>query len=336
MIKKRLEIQHLQILVSHKCCKKSEIKFNSKNANNSMNKYQLITRNIKTLEEKQIFVFKPRWLCGLTTFILLLIIGLSFWMFNTIFSKWVNPLDYYNISSEKFTQIVHSLSELELTAKQNEQFVNLLQNIIAGKEVDIQDAVYSKKDQSETTNTNNLEQNKTINLPEIEKNAEARTISPNREQNASSNFKYKAKSSLQEINNSLNKERTLVPVGLIFFSPTNGNIVSHYMSKGKLYKNGISIISPPNTPICCVADGVIIFSEYLVDHNLYTTIIQHNHSIISVYRHFGKCLFASGAIVHTGDVISIVDNSNQNGDYNFVFELWIDFHHVNPEDYILF
>jgi murein DD-endopeptidase MepM/ murein hydrolase activator NlpD len=309
--------------------------FASKNAKNGINKYLLIARNIQTLEEKKIFVFRPKWLYWLTTFIVGSIMGLSFWMFNTIFSKFVNPLNYYNISSEKFTQIVDSLNELELSAKQNEQFVSLLQAMIAGKEVDIKDIYHTKNRETININHNHLEENKIAGLEKSKSTGNSNFVDSIHEHN-SGHVSTSTTISYPKDLDRPGKAKDFESMGLVFLPPANGNILSHYMDNNTPYKNGVTIISPANTPICCIADGVVIFSEYVLNQNLYTTIIQHSKSIISVYRHYGKCLLSTGDVVHTGDVISIVNNATQKGEYNFVFELWIDFHRVNPEEHIIF
>lgn len=98
-------------------------------------KYQLIYRDLETLQERSICRYRPRWMYVFAIALLICIMAFSFLLFNTVFSLWVNPFHYYNISKDKFNELTNTIRDLELHAKQNDEFVKLLQKVINGENV---------------------------------------------------------------------------------------------------------------------------------------------------------------------------------------------------------
>lgn len=98
-------------------------------------KYQLIYRDLETLQEKSICKYRPVWMYIFATLIFTSIMAFSFLLFNTVFSLWVNPFHYYNISKDRFNELATTIRDLELHAKQNDEFVRLLQKVINGENV---------------------------------------------------------------------------------------------------------------------------------------------------------------------------------------------------------
>lgn len=63
-------------------------------------------------------------------FFIITIIGFSFYLFNTFFSRFVNPFHFYKVSEKKFNRVVEDLVVLEKKVDQNDKYISLLQKII--------------------------------------------------------------------------------------------------------------------------------------------------------------------------------------------------------------
>lgn len=297
-----------------------------------MNRYQLILRDQETLEDRKVCSFQWKWFYTTSVFLVIIIMCLSFWLFNTIFSKWVNPLHYYNISSEKFIKMSSTIQELETHAKQHEQYILMLQSIINGEELPKNVINNINNNESSTLNKKAASHTDAID----DHNHENENESHNTEHECNHQVYASKAEKLPTKQKTSSLSITRETKNKIFFPPTNGNIISHYKEKSNPYKNGITMHAVKHSPVCCVNDGIVVFSEFVESQNNYVTIIQHKDSILSIYRYKAKPLRTAGAIMHAGDIIAILDSSTNDNEHNFAFELWMDCHHVNPEDYMVF
>lgn len=92
--------------------------------------YKIILRNVDTLKETFLFKIHKYWFWVYFWILILAVMGLSFYLFNTSFSKFVNPFHFYGVSKEKFNTMIRDLDELEKKAEQNTKYIELLQKII--------------------------------------------------------------------------------------------------------------------------------------------------------------------------------------------------------------
>lgn len=119
-----------------------------------------------------------------------------------------------------------------------------------------------------------------------------------------------------------------------FYPPIQGRISASYSNQDHHY--GIDILAPKDTPISTIADGTVISSEYNLETGN-TISVQHANNIISTYKHNAELLKSVGEYVRSGEPIAIIGNTGTKTDgAHLHFELWVDGHSVNPDDYIDF
>lgn len=121
---------------------------------------------------------------------------------------------------------------------------------------------------------------------------------------------------------------------LYFFTPIKGFITSGFNADGGHY--GIDIVGPENEPIKSTLGGYVFFSSWTSETG-YVLCIQHDHNLISTYKHNSVLLKKAGDYVNAGDVIAIIGSS---GEYStgphLHFELWHNGLAVNPENFVVF
>lgn len=122
--------------------------------------------------------------------------------------------------------------------------------------------------------------------------------------------------------------------GLIFYTPTRGNISSRFNEEIRHF--GIDIAANPNESVVAALDGTVIMSAYTAETG-YVMMIQHNQEFISVYKHCGALLKREGETVTAGEAIALVGNTGTlTTGPHLHFELWYRGKAVNPENYIVF
>lgn len=121
---------------------------------------------------------------------------------------------------------------------------------------------------------------------------------------------------------------------IVLFSPANGTISEPYNLKAKHY--AVDIVLVKDAPIKAVADGTVIFAEWTSETG-HVIIIEHPNHLISVYKHNASLNKQQGDFVKSGEVIAAAGST---GEYStgphLHFELWMDGHPLNPEDFIDF
>lgn len=121
---------------------------------------------------------------------------------------------------------------------------------------------------------------------------------------------------------------------LYFVPPVSGEISAGYLASEKHY--GVDILAPKNTPVKAILDGFVISSDWTLETGN-TLGIQHDHNLISFYKHNSQLLKSIGDQVRAGEAIAIIGNTGTLSDGPHLhFELWAEGKPVNPEDYIVF
>lgn len=121
---------------------------------------------------------------------------------------------------------------------------------------------------------------------------------------------------------------------LHFFPPLKGTITSGFAPKEEHF--GIDIVASENTPIKACLDGTIIDAYWNVESGN-VIVIQHDHGLISFYKHNSVLLKKTGNFVKAGDVIAIIGNTGElSTGPHLHFELWQNKLPLNPADYIIF
>ncbi|MBQ0024565.1 MAG: M23 family metallopeptidase [Bacteroidales bacterium] len=122
--------------------------------------------------------------------------------------------------------------------------------------------------------------------------------------------------------------------GLHFYPPVKGIVTQEF---NKLAGHPfIDVTAPENTSICSILDGTVISAEWN-DKTGYTIQIQHDHNIVSVYKHNEKLLRKAGDKVSAGTPVAIIGNTGElSTGTHLHFELWHNGEAVNPALYITF
>ncbi len=121
---------------------------------------------------------------------------------------------------------------------------------------------------------------------------------------------------------------------IYFYSPLKGIIVREFKESEKHY--GIDIVSKPGETVLSIMSGTVIFSGWTVETG-YVLMIQHNHDLISAYKHNSKLLKKAGEKIAAGEAIANVGNSGElTTGPHLHFELWYQGKAVDPAEYIIF
>lgn len=121
---------------------------------------------------------------------------------------------------------------------------------------------------------------------------------------------------------------------LHFFPPVKGTQTSNFNPREG--HNGIDIVAPENTPIKACLDGIVIETYWNLESGN-VIMIQHDHGLISFYKHNSQVLKRPGAKVRAGDVIAIIGNTGEmSTGPHLHFELWHDKTALDPKEFINF
>lgn len=122
--------------------------------------------------------------------------------------------------------------------------------------------------------------------------------------------------------------------GLHFFSPVSGMITDGYnKAKGHPY---VDVAAPAGTPVCAVLDGTVISAGWN-DETGYTIEIQHDHNLVSVYKHNEQLTKKTGEKVQAGTSVAFVGGTGSlSTGVHLHFELWHNGEAIDPTLYIKF
>ncbi|NQY06080.1 MAG: M23 family metallopeptidase [Flavobacteriaceae bacterium] len=121
---------------------------------------------------------------------------------------------------------------------------------------------------------------------------------------------------------------------IVLFTPASGPISDPYNVKDKHY--AVDVVLIKDAPIKAVADGTVIFAEWTSETG-YVIIIEHPNDLISVYKHNSVLNKTQGDFVKAGEVIASAGSTGElSTGPHLHFELWMDGHPVNPQDFIDF
>jgi len=121
---------------------------------------------------------------------------------------------------------------------------------------------------------------------------------------------------------------------LHFFTPVDGIITGEFSPAEDHF--GVDLVAEPNAVVKATLDGTVTISSWTLETG-YVIQIQHDHKIISAYKHNASLFKAVGEKVAAGDAIAIVGNSGElTTGPHLHFELWHDGVPLNPTDYIAF
>lgn len=104
--------------------------------------------------------------------------------------------------------------------------------------------------------------------------------------------------------------------------PVSGALLAGYrrpMPDGRS-SDGLLIAAPAGTPVKAVADGTVVYAEWMTGYGL-LMIIDHGNGYMSLYAHNETLLREVGAQVKRGDAVATVGSSGGHGRAALYFEL---------------
>jgi septal ring factor EnvC (AmiA/AmiB activator) len=117
--------------------------------------------------------------------------------------------------------------------------------------------------------------------------------------------------------------------------PTSGNVDRLFGKRrqGQVRWQGIVINSPSGTPVNSVADGKVLYADWLKGFGL-VTIVDHGEGYMSVYGRNQALLKNVGDTVVAGDTISLVGNSGGQAQPGLYFEIRHKGKALNPSQWL--
>jgi len=122
-----------------------------------------------------------------------------------------------------------------------------------------------------------------------------------------------------------------------YLIPAEGFITKDFQKDDFLIEKshtGIDIVAKEGTVIRCVANGVVIFSNWTYEGGN-TIIVDHLNGFISFYKHNKRLLVGERMFVKRGQPIALMGNSGVSSGTHLHFEIWKNGMPVDPKDYII-
>ena len=117
--------------------------------------------------------------------------------------------------------------------------------------------------------------------------------------------------------------------------PVSGNLLARYggrLPDGRA-STGVLIGAPSGTPVTAVADGTVVFSEWMTGYGL-ILILDHGNGYMSLYAHNDSLLKDSGDRVKRGEAVARVGTSGGQGQAALYFELRRNGQPVDPSSWL--
>ncbi|WP_155952004.1 peptidoglycan DD-metalloendopeptidase family protein [Pseudoxanthomonas suwonensis] len=117
--------------------------------------------------------------------------------------------------------------------------------------------------------------------------------------------------------------------------PATGELLARYggrLPDGRT-SNGVLIGAALGSPVTAVADGTVVFSEWMTGYGL-ILIIDHGNGYMSLYAHNESLLRDAGARVRRGEAVAKVGNSGGHGRPALYFELRRNGQPVDPSTWL--
>ncbi len=274
-------------------------------------RYQLVVRNEENLAEKSTVSFTYAKLLVICSAAFLLIFVSSLFLSKTLLAKWFDPKYEQAAQKKQLIALAYRLDSLAVEEDRKDKFIQNFQRILRGDTssgfVDPAQALKAETGPVKSIGTMKL--------------------AP-----ADSQFRKEFEQSQYSFVSLKSKYHELQEV--FFFTPITGFISDKYDSKKGHY--GVDVVAKTNEPVKCVADGTVVLASWTQDAG-YVIAVQHQGSLVSVYKHNAGLLKKVGSFVNAGDIISIVGNSGEMTDGPHLhFEMWYNGNSLNPEEFVTF
>ena len=117
--------------------------------------------------------------------------------------------------------------------------------------------------------------------------------------------------------------------------PLSGNLLARYGGKlpdGRT-SSGVLIGAPAGSTITAVADGTVVFSDWMTGYGM-ILIVDHGNGYMSLYAHNDTLLRDAGATVKKGEAVATVGHSGGQGVTALYFELRRNGQPVDPGSWL--
>lgn len=124
--------------------------------------------------------------------------------------------------------------------------------------------------------------------------------------------------------------------GMVLFRPLRAAVAVPFNPADKHF--GVDLAAGPREGVMAALDGTVVLAAYIAGEGR-VVMIQHAQNFVTVYRHCGGLMCASGDRVKGGDVIALTqDRKDADGGSHpfFHFELWHGGVPVDPARYVVF
>ncbi len=270
-------------------------------------KYKLSILNENTLEEiwhlrlSKLNVFLASFFVAIVYFFLI-----AFLIIKTPLRSFL-PGYTENINLRKQVMLdAVQVDSLMLVMHEQEQYIDMLRNVMAGK-------IYV--DSSATISSLLAQENAKVDLEKNKKEADF-----------CSEYEEAEKYSVTTANNDRQTE-----MDYLMHRPARGVVSDKFDDKNRRF--GISINMGTKSNVYSTLDGVVVFSGFNADEELFVAQIQHVDDLISVYKIKQPFLKKVGDNVNAGEILATLGNDSVP---KLIFELWRKGKPLNPESYIAF
>lgn len=285
-------------------------------------KFLMVIRNEDTFEETASYKLSLLNIYILLSSILLIVSILLLILIITTPIKKLIP-GYGDVRSQsEYIVLQNRLQTMEETIRAQEIYISSIQRILTGKPQTGADIAKDIK----------INPAKADPLPKIKEDSilrkefestrqtsrqEKKEVTPN----ASSSFDISENISLPLRN-------------IDFASPLRGTLGASYKPEKDHF--GIDIIAPSRSPVKAILEGSVIQAEWSLE-NGHTIAIQHDHNLVSIYKHNSALLKKIGQRVKKLEAIAIIGNTGTLTDGPHLhFELWHKGKTINPAEFISF
>ncbi|RBC95488.1 peptidase M23, partial [Xanthomonas oryzae pv. oryzae] len=117
--------------------------------------------------------------------------------------------------------------------------------------------------------------------------------------------------------------------------PVSGNLLARFnatLPDGHTSK-GVLIGAPKGTTVTAVADGTVVFSDWMTGYGM-ILIVDHGNGYMSLYAHNDTLLRDAGASIKRGEAVAKVGSSGGQGVPALYFELRRNGQPVDPSSWL--
>ena len=271
-----------------------------------LNKYRFVILNEDSYEEKLSYKLTGLNIFLLTSFLAVLIIGVTTSLIAfTSLKEYIPGYDSTELRT-KAVKNIETLDSLTQVIYSNQGFINSIGGVITG-ETQKEEIIIEEIDVEKVFNNKNLKTNKEDSI--LRKIVEKED-------------KFNALDS------------AVKKVDFVLFSPVVGKVTSGFDFGTKHF--GIDVALPLKTPVKAVAGGTVVFAEWTVQTG-FVIILEHTFGLTSIYKHNDSGIIKQGDLIEPGQVIAFSGNTGElTSGPHLHFELWREGNPINPLDYINF